>query len=153
MIPIFIATIGVVLTEILFLRENIPGFLVFIIVAITVTVGTFISRKFSVIETRWTINEKGFTVNWLPKYKFQKNDDVYADWTNVKKYRDIYGRGYNIFVIDLTNGETLRFPYGGLLIFANYDKLQEAFHVFYLNAVHPEQMSIGYNRLKKEFGL
>jgi hypothetical protein len=152
MIPIFIATIGVVVMQIHFLRENIPGFLLFIIVAITVTVGTFSSRKFSVIETRWTIDEKGFTVNWLPKYKFQKNDDVYSEWTNVKKYRDISGKGYSIFVVDLTNGETLRFPYGGLLLFDDSLKLQEAFHVFYLNAVHPERMPLGY-RLKKDFGL
>ncbi len=152
MILLFLLIIGTILIEIYFLRELISGSLLFAILAGTTLLGTYFSRKLTLAKTLWTLTEEEFTITWLTQFKFQKNADIIIKWTDVKSYKDIYGDGYSIFVIKLIDGKVLRFPYGALFKKDDSSKLKETFHVMYLNAVHPEQIPLGYS-LKKDFGM
>ena len=152
MILLFLLIAAAVLTEILFFRKTISALLLFVILGGTIFFGVYFSRKLTLAKTLWTFTEEGFTITWLTKLKFQVHNDIIVNWHEVKNYKDNYGDGYSVFVINLIDGRRLRFPYGGLFMKDDSAKLQEAFHIFYLRAVHPDQIPKGYN-LKKDFGL
>ncbi len=144
--------IVIIILEIYFFRELVSGFLLFSIITVTTCLGGFITHKLTLVKSLWTLTDKGFKVTWFPQFKFQKTNDIFVQWTSVKSYYDNSGKAYSVFVIKLVGGGKMRFPYGALFLKDDSVKLQEAFHILYLNAVHPEQIPLGY-QLKKDLGL
>jgi len=110
--------------------------------------GVFLNQKLTIAKTEWTITKEGVALKWVTQLNFQKESDLFLKWEEIKSYKDVYGRAYNIFVIKLVNGERLRFPHGSLFRKDEFNEFLEDFYVMFLTIKHPEQLPIGY-KLKK----
>lgn len=97
-------------------------------------------------KTEWTLSDEGITVKWLSQYYKETNEDLDIKWTEIDKYKDVYGKGYNLFKIYLLNGDVLTFGHGGLFFTDEFNKFYELFQEMYIKHKHPEQWAKYYKR-------
>ncbi len=98
----------------------------------------FTIRKFATARTEWNLTEQGINITWITQYFGNKSGNIDIKWEEIKKYKDLYGRGYNLFKIFLHDGNVVQFGHGGLFINDDFNKFYNDFQELFIKSKYPE---------------
>ena len=118
----------------------------FVVVIIFGVLAHFSIRRLATAKTEWTLSEQGISMKWLTNYFGTKSNDIEIKWSEVNKYKDISGRGYDLFKIYLLNGHTLKFGHGGLFLRDDFNKFYEKFQELHLKVKFPKDWEKYYGK-------
>ncbi len=106
----------------------------------------FSIRRLATAKTEWTLSEQGISIKWLTTYFGTKSHDIEIKWLEINKYKDVSGRGYDLFKIYLFNGHTLKFGHGGLFIRDDFNEFYEKFQELNLKVKYPNDWEKYYGK-------
>lgn len=89
-------------------------------------------------RTEWVLNDTGINIKWITQFYGNASETINIKWTDIEKYREINGKGYNVFKIYLVDGSIVEFGHAGLFVVDDFDKFYEQFQEMFIKNKHPE---------------
>ena len=118
----------------------------YILFVLLLLVVHFSFQKLTKAKTEWSVTGEGISIKWITMYPWSNLLDIHIKWGDIKKYRELTGRGYDLFKIHQWNGQVFEIGHGGIFIFDDFDKFYEVFQEMFIKVKYPENWAKYYKR-------
>ena len=124
-------------------------YILFVLLLLTVH---FSFHKLTKAKTEWEVTDEGISIKWVTMFPWSNVADLNIKWSDIKKYRELTGRGYDLFKIYQCNGQVFEIGHGGIFITDDFNTFYEVFQEMFIKMKHPTDWKKYYKRTSSLHG-